>query len=218
MDSSGRVQPTISVWQMFKPIRGAMAAGAVAGLISAGIGGRLVMHIIALANPDRDGAITDSSATVGQITGDTAAVLILGTILGVLGGAVYLGVRRWLPVPAAWHGVAYGIVSLLTVGNVLFDANNVDFQIFEPVVLVVALFAVLFLVNGLIVAALADRFRREPEYRPSLRVSRAVAGVIATVCLFGALLMSLSVVQMIDDEGTCVSAAEGGGCAVRATD
>jgi hypothetical protein len=217
MDSPDRSQHELSAWQLSGPMRGAMAAGAAAGLISAGIGGRVVMHIIALANPDRDGAITDSGATAGQITGDTAAVLVLGTLLGIVGGAVYLGVRRWLPVPSAWHGVAYGIVSLLTVGNVLIDSHNVDFQIFEPVVLVVALFAVLFLVNGLIVAALADRFHREPAYRPSLRVSRAVAGVIAALCVIGALFMSLSVAQMIDDEGTCLSAAEGGGCAVRAT-
>jgi hypothetical protein len=195
-----------------------MAAGAVAGLISAGIGGRVVMHIVALANPDRDGAITDSGATAGQITGDTAAVLVLGTLIGIIGGAIYLGVRRWLPVPAAWHGVAYGLVSLLTVGNVLIDSHNVDFQIFQPVVLVVALFAVLFLVNGLIVAALADRFHREPTYRRSAPVSRAVAGVIAAVCVLGAVFMSLSVAQMIADEGMCLSAAEGGGCAVRPTD
>jgi hypothetical protein len=145
-------------------------------------------------------------------------VLVLGTALGVVGGAVYVGVRRWLPVPAAWHGVAYGIVSPLTVGNVLIDSHNVDFQIFEPVLLVVALFAALFLVNGLIVAALADRFHHEPAYRPSLRMSRAVAGIIAAACVSGAVIMSLSVAQMIDDEGTCLSAAEGGGCAVRASD
>ncbi len=218
MDSADSVQTPLSAWRMSAPMRGAMAAGGLAGLISAGIGGRVVMHIIAVANPDRDGAITDSGATAGQITGDTAAVLVLGTVLGVLGGTVYLGVRRWLPVPVALRGLVYGIVSLLTVGNLLLDSHNVDFQIFEPVLVVVALFALLFLMNGLIVAALADRFHREPAYRPSLRVSRAVAGAIAAVCLLGLLLLSLSVTQMINDEGTCLSAAEGGGCAVRAPD
>ncbi|MDP2674907.1 MAG: hypothetical protein Q8Q00_08375 [Dehalococcoidia bacterium] len=178
------------------------------------------MRIIALANPDRDGVLTDAEATVGDITfGGTVNLLLLGTIAGVMGGAVYLGLRRWLPVPAAWKGLTYGIVSLLTVGQLLFDTHNADFQIFEPVVMVIALFSGLFLLNGVIVGALLDRFHREPTYRTSLRVSRAVTGVIAVVCVLGIVAYVSATVQMIDDEGSCLSAVGGGnGCAVRTTD
>ena len=137
-----------------------------------------------------------------------------------MGGAVYLGLRRWLPVPGVWKGVAYGVVTLLTVGHLLFDTTNADFQIFEPVLLVIVLFAALFLVNGLLVRALCDRFHPEPVYRPSLRVSRAVTGVIALVCILGAVGYATDTLpQMIDDEGTCISARGGGqGCAVRTSE
>lgn len=209
-----------SVWQASGPMRWAVAEGALAGVISAGVGARVVMRIIALANPDRDGVLTDAEATVGDITfGGTVNLLLLGTIAGVMGGAVYLGLRRWLPVPAAWKGLTYGIVSLLTVGQLLFDTHNADFQIFEPVVMVIALFSGLFLLNGVIVGALLDRFHREPTYRTSLRVSRAVTGVIAVVCVLGIVAYVSATVQMIDDEGSCLSAVGGGnGCAVRTTD
>lgn len=178
------------------------------------------MRIIALADPGTDGVMTGAEATVGDITyGGTISLLILGTIAGVMGGAVYLGIRRWLPVSAAWKGLAYGFVTLLTVGHLLFDTNNADFQIFEPVVMVIALFAALFLVNGLMVGALAGRVHPEPTYPSSLRVSRAVAGVIAVVCVLGIVAYADTIPQMVDDEGSCISAAGGGrGCAVRPSD
>ena len=201
-------------------MRWAVAVGALSGVISAGVGARVVMRIIALANPGRDGVFTDAEATVGEITfGGTMNLLLLGTIAGVMGGVVYLGVRRWLPVPAAWKGLTWGIVSLLTVGQLLFDTHNADFQIFKPVVMVIALFSVLFLLNGFLVGALAGRFHPEPAYRPSLRVSRAVTGVLALVCVLGLVAHAITTAQMIDDEGTCVSALGGGaGCAVRASE
>jgi len=201
-------------------MRVAVIGGAIAGLISAGVGSRVVMRIIALADPDTDGANTDAEASVGEITfGGTIELLILGTIAGVMGGVLYLGVRRWLPVPAGWKWLAYAVLTLLTVGQLLFDTHNADFQIFEPVVLVIALFSVLFLVNGLIVSALVDRFHPEPAYRSSLRVSRAVAGVLVIVCLLGITAYADTVPQMIDEQGSCLSAKGGGnGCAVRTSE
>src|SRR3989304_3655839 len=117
-----------SIWRTSGPMRWAVAAGALAGVISAGVGARVVMRIIALANPDSDGVFTDAEATVGDITFDgTVGLLFLGTGAGIMGGAAYLGLRRWLPVPAAWKGLTYGVVSLLPVGQLLFDTHNADF-------------------------------------------------------------------------------------------
>jgi len=208
------------IWRASAPMRGAVVSGAIAGVISGGVGSRVVMRIIALANPDADGVQTDSEATVGQITLDgTMTLLILGTIAGVMGGVVYLGVRRWLPVPTVWKGPAYGVLTLLTVGQLLFDRANPDFQIFEPVLIVLALFSLLFLVNGLLVSGLLGRFHPEPAYPSSLRVSRVVTGVIAVVCLLGVFAHTMTTVQMIDDEGSCLSAKGGGaGCAVKTSD
>ena len=210
-----------SMWRRSAAARVAVIGGAIAGAISAGVGSRVVMRIIALADPDTDGAFTDAEATVGEMTlGGTMNLVMLGTIAGIMGGVVYLGVRRWLPVPASWKGLAYGVVTLLTVGHLLFDTTNADFKIFEPVLMVIALFAVLFLINGLIVGALVDRFHPEPAYPNSLRVSRAVTGIVALVCVLGAIGYATDTLpQMIDEEGTCYSAKGGGlGCAVRTSE
>ncbi|MEX0800704.1 MAG: hypothetical protein WD379_05750 [Dehalococcoidia bacterium] len=209
-----------TAWRLSGPLLRAAAAGALVGAISAGVGARVVMRIIALANPDRDGVTTDAEATAGVITFDgTMNLLLLGVIAGIMGGAVYLGVRRWLPVPAAWKGLTYGIVTLLTVGQLLFDSANADFQIFEPVVMVIALFSVLFLLNGVILGAVLHRFQPEPAYPTSPRVSRTVTGVLVLVCVLGLVAHGFTTVQMIDDEGSCFSALGGGqGCAVRTAD
>ena len=191
--------------------------GALAGFISAGVGSRLVMKITALIDESTRGVNTDATATVGDFTvGGTIELLVLGTFLGIVGGLVYLGVRRWLPGPPAWHGLAFGFLTLFTLGNAVLDPNNVDFQIFEPILLILALFAALFLANGLIVARLADRLHPEPAYASS-RASRPVAGLLVVIGALGLVLMSVGIIDIVDKEGSCLSAAgEGNGCAVAA--
>ncbi len=207
-----------AVWPKTLPLRWAVGLGALSGLVAAGVGSRVVMKLIALADPSTDGTFTDAEATVGEFTvAGTLSLLVLGTIAGVMGGLVYLGVRRWLPVPRAWKGVAFGVLTLVTVGNVLIDAGNVDFQIFEPVLLVVALFSALFFANGLLLAGLMARFHPEPDYAGRPTLSRAAATVILIVCVAGSIVFVGGLIGMIEDEGTCLRAAgQGNGCLVPA--
>ncbi len=203
-------------WRASAPIRGAVFAGALAGLISAGIGSRVVMRIIALLNPDRVGVMTDSIGTVGVISlGGTMSLLILGTLAGVLGGLMYLGLRRWLWVPPMWRGLAFAGVTLLTIGQILFDPANVDFQIFEPVLLIVALFAALFVLNGFVVSLAADRIHPEPAYAAHRWIPKAAGGFIALVCCVSLIGLAGTFRTMVAQSGTCYSARGGGnGCAV----
>lgn len=198
------------------PLRGMVVAGAISGFIAAGIGSRIVMRVIALLNDDRTGAMTDASVTVGTISvRGTLVLLVLGSIAGVLGGILYLGLRRWLWVPVWGRGPAYALVTLLTVGHLLFDPANVDFQMFEPPLAVIVLFAALFLVNGVILVALADRIHPEPAYPPSARVRAVAAGAIVLVSVVGFVGMVDTFRTIVADAGTCYSAAGGGnGCAV----
>jgi hypothetical protein len=133
----------------------------------------------------------------------------------MFGGLLYLGLRRWLLVPRAWRGLAFGALTLFTVGQPLFDTHNVDFQIFEPILVVIGLFAALFFINGLILAPLLDRIHPEPVYPPGKRVPLVVAGAIGIVSVLGFIVMAGTVLTMVDDAGTCYAAFGGGeGCAV----
>jgi hypothetical protein len=205
-----------AIWRATSPLRGAVVAGAIAGFVAAGIGSRLVMRVIAMVDSDSNGAGTDAGAAVGDVTlSGTFQLLVLGMILGSISGLVYLGLRRWLYVPPIWRGAAFSIVTLFTVGNVLFDTHNPDFQIFEPVILVIALFVALFFVNGLMLGALAHRIHPEPSYPPGKLVPRFAVVAIVLVTVFGFTGFAESVGQMIDDEGSCISVIEpGAGCGV----
>lgn len=207
-----------TLWRATLPLRRAGGIGALSGLIAAGVGSRVVMKVIALADPSTEGTSTDAEATVGDFTvAGTLSLMVLGTIAGIMGGLLYLGLRRWLPVPPAWKGVAFGVLTLVSVGNVLIDSANVDFQIFEPVLLVVALFAALFFVNGLLLAAMMARWHPEPAYPHRPWVSGAAASVLVIVCVIGAIALVGGTLGMIDDQGTCLRALGGGrGCGVLA--
>lgn len=198
------------------PVRGAVVAGGLAGFVSAGIGSRVVMRIIAVLDHDHDGVLTDSRATVGEISlGGTFSLLALGTVFGVIGGLMYLGLRRWLWVSPAWRGVLFGAVTLVTIGQLLFDSMSLDLQIFEPVGVVLVLFVALFFINGLIVAPLTDRIHPEPDYATGRRMPRIAIGMLAIVSLVGLALTAGTFRTIVGDAGTCYSAVGGGeGCAV----
>ena len=64
-----------------------------------GIGGRLVMALIALSQ----GTIERPSLE-GSIE-----VVITGLLIGVPAGLLFLGLRKYLPIAGLWKGAAWGV-------------------------------------------------------------------------------------------------------------
>src|SRR5688572_31541905 len=66
----------------------ALAAGALAGVLAAGAGGRLVMRLLALTSPEAEGSLTEASEIVGEISagGTTGLILFGGMPAGALLG------------------------------------------------------------------------------------------------------------------------------------
>lgn len=187
-------------------MRGALAAGAIAGLLVIGVGSRIAMRIIFLADESTDGVLTSDQFIVGQITVDTLNLLALGTFIGVFIAPLYLGMRRWIPAPKSLRGVGFGYGALVTGGMLLINDESVDFRIFEPAVLGIGLFAALFVLGGVVLSALMDRFHPEPEYPLSTRVPRIAGGVLVLVAVLGTLAFAVGTVSLIDKEGSCVAA------------
>ncbi|HEX6674090.1 MAG TPA: hypothetical protein VF486_03565 [Actinomycetes bacterium] len=141
-----------------------MASGAVAGILAAGAGGRLVMRLLAVtAGAGAQGRITEAEEIVGRITigGTIAFVVFTGLFLGLPSAAGYLLLRRWLPAGRA-AGLAYGALLLVVAGTRLepLRRGNPDFDLVGPGWLAVAAFTALVVFHGMLVAALAGRLSR----------------------------------------------------------
>jgi hypothetical protein len=89
--------------------------GGLCGAVIGGIVGRILMRLIFLMDTSKDGASTDFG-TAGQITlGGSFTLLMLCLVTGTIGGALYVGLRRWLPGSSATaRGASFGL--LMTAG------------------------------------------------------------------------------------------------------
>lgn len=118
------------------------------------------MRILALADSDARGTLTEAGNRVGEITagGTLALILFVGIPVGLAAGLLVFLVRRWLPSRLVWRGLALSLVLLALLAGTVIDADNVDFLILEPAGLAVALFGALFFLAGYALAVLADRW------------------------------------------------------------
>lgn len=128
-----------------------LLAGGISGVLVGGVGSRVVMRISALAAPDRaQGTITEAGATVGRITADGTLFLFLFVGIGtaVVGTALYLVTRPWLPRRRRVRAAAFGVLELVVFGSAVVDAGNPDFTVLGRPLLNVMLFGSLFVLHG----------------------------------------------------------------------
>lgn len=140
-------------------------AGALAGTLVGGLGGRVAMRIAgAMSDPgSMSSPLTANGNVLGEITvgGTLALAFFSGLLPGLVGGVGYGAMRPWLVPLGRWSGVAFGLLLLAAAGPAVLEPFNFDFQKFGLPVLNVLLFAALFPLFGIAVAAastlLADR-------------------------------------------------------------
>ena len=140
-----------------RPVGAVAVAGALTGAVIGGIGGRLAMFVLRLtSDPALRGLKTDDDFTIGIFSGATLFLVIVTTVLGILGGLVYLVVRGWLAGGARpWlFGGLTGIVG----GATVIRPGGIDFTLLEPLGLAVAMFIALPAAYGVAVSLLAERF------------------------------------------------------------
>lgn len=102
-------------------------AGATAGLLVLGFGGRLVMFASRLLHPDAIGRMTEAGFRIGEFTvsGTIDLVLFGGLLSGLVAGVVWVFVKEWIPDNSGLVGVG-----ALTIGGfALVEADNPDFVI-----------------------------------------------------------------------------------------
>jgi hypothetical protein len=137
-------------------------AGIVAGVLVAGLGGRLFMRLMAATSGRAaQGKLTEAEEVVGDITfdGSLGFDIFAGLFVPLLAALVYLAVRHFLPNSAALGGAIFGVILLGTLGvGDPMSSDNVDFDILEPLWLAIAGITLLALLFGVTFAPLATRF------------------------------------------------------------
>jgi hypothetical protein len=114
----------------------ALVGGFWAGALVTGPAVRLIMRLLAVtAGDDAQGRITEADEVVGRIELDgTIGLYIFGGILpGLLSGAIYVLIRRWLP-GGRLGGVAFGSLHLVIAATRIdpLRPENPDFDLVGP--------------------------------------------------------------------------------------
>jgi hypothetical protein len=149
--------PPVPTLRGLRRLGAASLAGAVAGLVVGGIGGRLAMLLLRLtSDATLHGLKTDDGFTIGIVSGDTGFLLTLTLILGAAGGAVYLGIRSLIPERARpWVAAALGG----TIGGAgILRPGGIDFTLLEPLPLAVILFVAIPALGAAATSVVAERF------------------------------------------------------------
>ena len=150
-------------------------AGGVAGVVVGGLGSRIAMRIAALTARDvAQGLTTEAGATIGRITFEGTAFLVVAVGIGtaLIGTAFYLATLPWLPRRRTLRAMAFGGLELVVFGTVLLDPGNPDFTILGRPLLNVLVLGSLFVLHGV---ALVLAHRAERPARVGGRARTALA-------------------------------------------
>jgi hypothetical protein len=177
-----------------RPVSAAAVAGSLTGAVVGGVGGRLAMFVLRLtSDPALRGLKTDDGFTIGIFSGATLFLVIVTTVLGMIGGLVYLVVRGWLPERGRpWlFGALTGIVG----GATVIRPGGIDFTLLEPLGLAVVMFVALPGTYGVATSLLAERFLADDSAFGRSRAWIAGLVLLLPLGLFG--VVGLAVLALI---------------------
>jgi hypothetical protein len=163
-------------------VAGSVAGAATAGVLVLGLGGRLMMRLLAATSPESvQGGLTEAEEIVGRVTlsGTIGFVLFTGIFGGLAGVGVYALLRRGLPDRSLTAGLMTGAIMAGPFARMsgLLDPDNPDFVILEPTWLAVAVISALLVTFALLAAVLIDRWAAIWP-RPGRSSRRGMAGLL----------------------------------------
>jgi hypothetical protein len=137
----------------------ASLAGAIVGFLVGGVGGRLAMSLLAGLNAEDAGTVSDDGFTMGQVTlGGTLNLLLVGTVLGILGGGIYLSVRDLRVGPTWFRSASVAVGVTVVIGAFLVHSDGVDFTLLGPTYAAIGLILAIPLVYALALPPLTDKW------------------------------------------------------------
>jgi hypothetical protein len=167
-----------------RPLSAAVGAGALAGFVIGGVGGRIAMFVLRLtSDPGVRGLESDDGFTIGIVS--SASLFLLGatTVLGLFGGVAYLLTRAWLP-PRTRPWV-FGALCGLVGGALVIRPGGIDFTRLSPLWLAVSMFVALPAAYGMAVSRYAERLLSRASGFGPVRAGIGSLPVIAVPTLVG---------------------------------
>lgn len=126
-----------------------LRAGLAAGVVL-GIGARLAMRLIALA----------SNRTAEISAEGTFGILIIGAMIGLISGSIFMAIRRYVPGSGRWKGLSFGMLTFVALALLLRTPLQEEI---DPAVaagqlpLILGAFGLAFIAYGLILQTLVAR-------------------------------------------------------------
>jgi len=179
--------------EVFRDIARGGLAGLVAGILVAGLGGRLVMRLAALIVPSATGFQTENGNRIGEITasGSLGLIVFVGLLGALVFASVWVAIAPWLP----GRGLVRGLVAMpiaVALGSFgLISSENPDFAVLEHNPLVVASLIVL-VASAAPAMAIADGWfdRRLPHASSATSTLASVYALLTVIGVgFGGLLL-----------------------------
>jgi hypothetical protein len=163
-------------------------SGAIVGIVVAGLGGRLVMRVVAVLHSDAVGAFTENGNRIGDITvGGTLFLIVFGLFLGLLAGVLWVIVSPWIPGNTRVRALLTAGAAIAIGTPLLIIGRNPDFIILDHDPTVVSLLVALVGLVGLSIALLDRWLDRRLPHAVVGRMSPAA--LYAVVTLIGAVLV-----------------------------
>ncbi len=158
------------------------------GLVVAGLGGRLVMRLAAILQPDALGHFTENGNRIGEITLSGSIGLILaGLVLGLMAATVWVVVSPWVPGAGLPRAILAMPISVALGSLGLIRGDNRDFRVLQHDPLVVAVLIALVALIGLAIALLDDWLER--RLPPATADRKSATALYAIVTMLGAVLV-----------------------------
>ncbi len=160
-------------------------AGLIAGVVVAGLGGRLAMRLAAIAVPGAVGEFTENGNRIGAITlgGSLGLIVGAGLVIGFGAGFVWVTVRPWIPGGTAVRAVLAMPIAVALGSIGLINGDNHDFEVLQRQPVIVAILIALVMLVGLAVALIDAWLDRHLPQAPSLE--SGPAGIYSVVTVIG---------------------------------
>lgn len=159
VDVEGRGTWGVTAGNALRRLAAVTWAGGVLGLLVGGVGGRLAMMLLARLNPGATGVISDDGFVMGRLSLETLDLLMTTTLLGVLGGGIYLALRGLMLGPRWFQVVSVALGPAVVVGSLLVHVDGVDFTL-EPTWLAIVMFVAIPGVYAAFLTVLSERWVR----------------------------------------------------------